>query len=153
VAKGYEQIFGLNYNTMMSPTAQLESFRILLHVAATKGWDIQQLDIKTAFLYRLLPEDDIIYMEQSEDFCEPGHEDWIWELQQGLYGMKQSGCIWNKTLNAAMVEWGFTQLACEWCMYYQKNMSSDIIIVAIHINDFISISNNASENEHFKAQL
>jgi hypothetical protein len=40
VTKGYEQIFGLDYNATMSPTAHLESFRILLHIAAMKGWDI-----------------------------------------------------------------------------------------------------------------
>jgi uncharacterized membrane protein AbrB (regulator of aidB expression) len=33
----------------------MESWCILLHIAATLGWDAQQINIKTAFLYGLLP--------------------------------------------------------------------------------------------------
>ena len=33
----------------------MESWCILLHLAATLDWDTQQINIKTAFLYRLLP--------------------------------------------------------------------------------------------------
>jgi Reverse transcriptase (RNA-dependent DNA polymerase) len=51
------------------------------------GWDAQQIDVKTAFLYGLLPEDEIQYMEQPVGFEEPGKEDWVWQLQQGLYGI------------------------------------------------------------------
>jgi len=38
-------------------------------------------------------------MEQPHEFKEPGKEDWVWVIQRGLYGMKQSGRIWNKTMN------------------------------------------------------
>ena len=41
-------------------------------------------------------------MEQPEGFEEEGKEDYVWVLQQGLYGMKQSGCIWNQTMNDVM---------------------------------------------------
>ena len=36
-------------------------------------------------------------MEQPLEFEEPGKEDWAWVIQHGLYGMKQSGHIWNIT--------------------------------------------------------
>ena len=52
-------------------------------------WDIQQIDIKTAYLYGLLEEE--CWMEQPEGFEEPGKEDWVWALIKGLYGMKQAG--------------------------------------------------------------
>ena len=51
--------------------------------------------MKTVFLYGVLPDDKIQYMEQPEGFKEPG-EDWVCELMQGLYGMKQAGRIWNQ---------------------------------------------------------
>jgi hypothetical protein len=35
----------------------MESWRILFHIAASLGWDAQQIDVKTAFLYGLLPDD------------------------------------------------------------------------------------------------
>lgn len=93
IFKGYEQIYGKNYTQTTSPMVCMESWCILLHIAASLNWDTAQIDIKTAFLYGLLPEDEMQYMEQPLDFEEPGKENWVWELQQGLYGMKQSGRI------------------------------------------------------------
>jgi hypothetical protein len=34
VAKGYAQEFGVDYNKTTAPTAHLESFRLVLHIAA-----------------------------------------------------------------------------------------------------------------------
>src|SRR5271155_1952916 len=83
----------------------MESWQILLHIAACKGWDIQQIDVKTAFLYGLLPDNETQCMQQPVSFEEPGKETWVWRLKRGLYGMKQSGRIWNKTMNEAMLSW------------------------------------------------
>ena len=58
VFKGLEQIYGQDYTKMTLPTARMESWYILLHIAAALGWDAQQIDIKTAFLYGLLPDDE-----------------------------------------------------------------------------------------------
>ena len=107
VFKGFEQIYGKDYTKTTSPTARMESWRILLHLAAALNWDAQQIDIKTAFLYGLLPEEEYQYMEQPLEFEEPGKEDWVWVIQRGLYGMKQSGRIWNITMNEKMLSWGF----------------------------------------------
>ena len=90
VFKGFEQIYGKDYTSTTSPTARMESWRILLHIAASKGWDAQQIDVKTAFLYGLLPDDETQYMQQPLGFEEQGKETWIWRLKRGLYGMKQS---------------------------------------------------------------
>jgi Reverse transcriptase (RNA-dependent DNA polymerase) len=116
------------------------------------GWDIQQIDVKTAFLYGLLPEDEVQYMQQPAEFKEPGKADWVWQLQHGLYGMKQSGRIWNQTLNTQMIDWGFTHLSCKSCIYYHKS-DSGIIIAAIHVDDYLSITDSKGENEHFKNQM
>jgi hypothetical protein len=152
VFKGCEQIYGRDYTKTTSPTARMESWRILLHIAANLGWDAAQIDVKTAFLYGLLPEDETQYMEQPRDFEEPGKEDWVWELQRGLYGMKQSGRIWNKTMNENMLKWGFTRLPCESCIYYRKS-DTGIVIAAVHMDDFLSIANTKEENNIFKDQL
>jgi hypothetical protein len=58
----------------------------------------------------LLPEEEVQYMEQPAGFEEVGKEDWVWKLQRGQYGMKQSGRIWNTAMNERMIAWGFTRL-------------------------------------------
>ncbi|TFY55609.1 hypothetical protein EVG20_g9260, partial [Dentipellis fragilis] len=84
VCKGFEQVFGQDYNKTTAPTARMESFRALLQIAAARDWDARQFDVKTAFLYGILPEEEAQYMEQPEGFEEPGKEDWVWLLQKGL---------------------------------------------------------------------
>ncbi|KAG5724824.1 hypothetical protein E4T56_gene12595 [Termitomyces sp. T112] len=152
VFKGYEQIYGKDYNKTTSPTACMESWQILLHIAATEGWDMTQINIKTAFLYGLLPDDKVQYMEQPEGFKELGKEDWVCELVQGLYGMKQAGRIWNRTMNERMLSWGFTRLACESCIYYRKS-TTGTVIAAVHVDDFLSIASSKDENDRLKSQM
>ena len=152
VAKGYEQIYGQDFTKTTAPTARLESFRALLHIAAAQDWDAQQFDVKTAFLNGVLPDDEIQFMEQPEGFAELGKESWVWELHKGLYGMRQSGRIWNKQMHEAMLTWGFTRLACEWCVYH-RHTDKGVVIAAIHVDDILSIANTPEENERFKSQL
>ena len=152
VFKGFEQVYGKDYTSTTSPTARMESWRILLHIAATNDWDAQQIDVKTAFLYGLLPDSEIQYMEQPLGFEEKGKEDYVWVLQRGLYGMKQSGRIWNQTMNDAMLSWGFTRLSCESCIYYRKTSTGTVISV-VHVDDFLSVATSKAENESFKTQM
>lgn len=62
----------------------LESFCDILHIAAVLNWDIQQIDIKTAFLYGIFPESKTIYMEQPLKFKEPRKETWVMKLMKGI---------------------------------------------------------------------
>jgi len=55
IAKGYEQIYGQDFTQTTAPTARLESFHVLLHIATAHDWDAQQFDIKTAFCYESDP--------------------------------------------------------------------------------------------------
>jgi hypothetical protein len=130
----------------------MEAFRTILSFAATNDYDAQQFDVKTAFLNGVLDEDEVQYMEQPKGFEEPGKEDWIWELCKGLYGMKQAGRIWNKTVNQGMLEWDFKRLPCEWCIYYRRT-GTGIVLVAIHVDDFLSVASSREANDVFKNQL
>jgi hypothetical protein len=152
VVKGFEQVFGQDYVDTTSPTARMESVRLLLNIAAAKDWDIQQIDVKTAFLYGLLPADEAQYLEQPESFAEPGKEDWVWCLQRGLYGMKQSGRIWNKTMHKAMLNWGFKRLHADPCVYYRVN-ALGTVLSAVHVDDFLIVSSSPEASQSFKEEL
>ena len=86
VCQGFEAVCSQDYTKTTSPTARMESFRILLHLGAALDYNIQQIDIKTAFLNGILPPDETCFMEQPLGFEEPSFEDHIWELQKGFMG-------------------------------------------------------------------
>lgn len=71
VCKGYKAVWGQDYYSTTSLTMHLESFRVLVHLAASLDWDLHQVNVKTAFLYRTLPDNEICYMEQPWGFEMP----------------------------------------------------------------------------------
>jgi Reverse transcriptase (RNA-dependent DNA polymerase) len=132
--------------------ARLESLRMILHIAACNDWRIEQYDVKTAFLNGILPEKEVQFMEQPPDFTIPNKKDHVWQLQRGLYGMRQSSRIWNKTLHASFLSWGFTRTECEWCVYSRRT-SSGSTIVGIHVDDMLATSSNDAEVSRFRSEL
>ena len=49
VAKGYTQIFGLDYGDTFSPVAKMASIRLFIAMAALQRWSLYQLDVKKCF--------------------------------------------------------------------------------------------------------
>eukprot|EP00253_Pinus_taeda_P030782 PITA_30782 len=50
VAKGYAQKEGIDYEETFAPVARYTSIRTVISLAAQMGWEIHQMDVKTAFL-------------------------------------------------------------------------------------------------------
>jgi hypothetical protein len=50
VAQGFSQVEGLDFRETFAPVAHLEAIRILLAFAASKGFKLYQIDVKSAFL-------------------------------------------------------------------------------------------------------
>ncbi|GJZ15726.1 retrotransposon protein, putative, ty1-copia subclass, partial [Tanacetum coccineum] len=71
VAKGYTQLYGVDYEETFSPVADIRAIRILISIAAYYDYEIWQMDVKTTFLNGYLDED--IYMVQPEGFVDPNH--------------------------------------------------------------------------------
>lgn len=66
VAKGYVQQYGVDYDEVFAPVARIETIRLLISLAASHGWEIHHLDVKTAFLHGELKE--TVYVNQPEGF-------------------------------------------------------------------------------------
>jgi hypothetical protein len=78
----------------------------------------------------------------------------MWMLVKSLYGLKQSGQIWNCELDNLMASWGFHRILCEWCVYMRTDpRSGDSNIVVVHVDDMICAAPTRADNEAFKAQL
>ncbi|SLM41329.1 Reverse transcriptase, RNA-dependent DNA polymerase [Lasallia pustulata] len=73
VVKGYTQREGIDYTKTYASVVNKATTKIILAVAAARGYYIKQMDIVTAFLYGPLEEE--VYMEQPTGFGAKGKED------------------------------------------------------------------------------
>ena len=64
VARGFSQIYGLNYTDTFAPTPTMPAIRILFSHAAQSMLFVWQYDFKTAFLNSSIGEDEDIYVSQ-----------------------------------------------------------------------------------------
>ncbi|KAF0928878.1 hypothetical protein E2562_010736 [Oryza meyeriana var. granulata] len=72
VAKGYIQQQGIGYDEVFAPITRMESVRMLLAVAAQRGWLVHHMDVKSAFLNSELKEE--VHVRQPLGFVAAGHE-------------------------------------------------------------------------------
>ena len=73
VAKGYVQRHGIDYDEVFAPIARIETIRLIIALAASHGWEVHHLDLKTAFLHGDLKEE--VYVCQPEGFEVKGSEE------------------------------------------------------------------------------
>ena len=86
VAKGYVQRHGVDYEEVFAPVARIETIRLVIAIAASKGWEIHHLDVKTEFLHGELKEE--VYVGQPEGFEVKGEKDKVYKLRKALYGLR-----------------------------------------------------------------
>ena len=83
----------------------MSSIRVVLGLVASLDLELEQLDVKTAFLYSDLKEE--IYMDQPEGFKVKEKEHMVCKLKKkSLYGLKQAPRQWYKKFNSFMVVTG-----------------------------------------------
>ncbi|KAJ2944224.1 hypothetical protein O0L34_g18204 [Tuta absoluta] len=82
VARGFSQRYGEDYDETYSPVVRHSSLRLLLALAAKSNLNVDQMDVKTAFLNGELKE--TVYMKQPEGFEEMG-DDYVCLLKRSLY--------------------------------------------------------------------
>lgn len=90
--EGFTQKEGIDFNEIFSQVVKHSLIRILLAMVALFDLELEQMDVKTAYLHGNLEEK--ILMSQPEGFEEKGHEGYVCLLQKSLYGLKQSPRQW-----------------------------------------------------------
>jgi hypothetical protein len=73
-----------------------ETFRLILAIGAWLNLAIRQFDVKSAYLHGTMKQE--VWVQQPEGFKVPGKEHLALHLQKALYGTKQGGYEWNRTL-------------------------------------------------------
>jgi hypothetical protein len=84
VAQGFIQVYSQDYFETYTPVARLASIQTLLALAAKYQLEIQQINVKTAFLYRDLDKE--IYIKLPEGYY--NNDTLVCKLVKSIYSFK-----------------------------------------------------------------
>nr|GEZ77344.1 retrovirus-related Pol polyprotein from transposon TNT 1-94 [Tanacetum cinerariifolium] len=118
----------IDFDEVFTPVACLETMRLLIALAAGKGWKIHHLDVKTTFLHGELKEE--VYVTQHKGFEKPGEEKKVYKLAKSLYGLRQA----PRTI-------------------YKVVTNGEFIIVAVYVDDLFVNGTSLDCINEFKRRM
>jgi hypothetical protein len=141
VAKGFTQQKGVNYDEVFASVVKYSTVRAMLAMAAVEDLEIEQIDVKTAFLNGPLQEN--IYMEIPElyDFG----KNKVLHLKRALYGLKQAARAWHQELNRVLKRYGFEVSYADSSLFaFERNGRRSFLL--IYVDDGLVIGCKADTN-------
>ena len=126
----------------------MNSIRLVLSLAASQGWPIYQMDVKSAFLHGDITEE--IYMEQPPGFVQDSTL--VCRLRRSLYGLKQAPRAWYEKMDSFLLSTGFTRCHSDPTVYIQ-HLGDDILIPFLYVDDLILLGSSSSMLQDVKNAL
>ncbi|KAK9127709.1 hypothetical protein Syun_016506 [Stephania yunnanensis] len=151
VVKGYAQKPGIDFDEVFSPVVRITTIRVVLAIAVVLDLELEQLDVKTAFLHGDLDEE--IFMTQTEGFIEEKKKNLVCRLNKSLYGLKQAPRCWYKRFDSFIVSLGFHRCEADHCAYFYDCKDGYFCILLLYVDDMIVAGNSMKYISTLKAQL
>ena len=149
VVFGNHQVEGIDYNETFAPVAKMVTVRTFLAIAASKNWELHQMDVHNAFLHGDLDEE--VYMKLPPGFGS-ADSDLVCRLRKSLYGLRQAPRCWFAKLVTALKGYGFLQSYSDYSLFtYTKGFVQ--INVLVYVDDLIISGNDSAAVTAFKAYL
>ncbi|CAJ2627685.1 unnamed protein product [Trifolium pratense] len=133
VAKGFTQTYGIDYSETFAPVAKMNTVRVILSLAANYNWNLQQFDVKNAFLHGELEEE--IYMDVPPGYREDIAANTVCKLKKALYGLKQSPRAWFGRFTKVMVGLGFKQSQGDHTLFVKHSKSGGVTVLLVYVDD------------------
>ena len=118
VAQGWAQVENVHFepDELYASTMGYSSFRLVLSIACSRRMHLHQRDVTAAYIQSHLEKP--IFCRLPPPYQKDGH---ALALLRGLYGLKQSGYLWTKTLRQWLVkELGFTSFTSDQNIFEKK---------------------------------
>ncbi|CAL5429326.1 unnamed protein product [Camellia sinensis] len=151
VINGFGQKKGIDFDEIFSPVVKMTSIQVSLGLAACLNLEVEQMDIKIAFLHDDLEEE--IYMEQPEGFEAKEKQYLVCKLKKSLYGLKQAPRQWYKKFDSFMVDHEYTRTVADQCVYFCRFSSGNFIILLLYVDDMLIIGHDITLINKWKNDL
>ncbi|GJW52679.1 retrovirus-related pol polyprotein from transposon RE2 [Tanacetum coccineum] len=123
--------------------------RVFLAVAASKQWELHQMDVHNAFLHGDLEEEVFMKIPPDLNKCKPKE---ACKLQKSLHGVRQSPRCWFSKLSSALKNYGLVQSYSDYSIFTLKQ--TDIKLnVLVYVDDLIIFGNDSKVITQFKTYL
>nr|GEW71706.1 retrovirus-related Pol polyprotein from transposon TNT 1-94 [Tanacetum cinerariifolium] len=139
VAVGYSQQEDIGYDETFALVARIEAICLFLAYAAHKDFTVFQIDVKTAFLNRILKEE--VYVGQPLGFVRKKYPDHVYALDKALYGLKQAHRAWYDVLSKFLIDSGFQKASIDTTLFIKKK-GEHIMLIQIYVDDIIFDTTN-----------
>ena len=131
VAKGFLQKQGIDFEEVYAPVSKQTTVRALLAVCAEKDLELEQLDVKTAFLNGHLEEE--IYMQQAQGY-EEGGRTVVCKLKRAIYGLRQAPRAWYLRLKEEMEKLGWTVSGADPALFVRRE-NGELFYALVYVDD------------------
>ena len=148
VVDGCAQTAGIDFDAIFATVVKFATFRMAIHLAAVRNYNVTGIDVSTAFLYGLIDKD--VYMMMPEGlprYDEHGNE-LICKLLKSIYGLRQASRIWYEHFFASMVAFGFVRSDIDPCLFIYKR-GGLVIYALLWVDDLIMLDNCADLRNEF----
>ena len=146
VVRGFQQREGIDFYETFATVVKPMSYKALFAIAAAYDLEIEQMDVKTAFLYGDV--DTNIYIYQPTGFDDGSGR--VCKLNKALYGLKQSPRIWYRHLLNYLTALGYRALAEDHSVFLHPELNT---IIAVYVDDLLIVGPNPHNIAQLKAQL
>ena len=109
----------------------------MLSLVAHFNLELEQLDVKTAFLHG--DQDEQIYMTQPKGFIDVHHPEYVCLLEKSLYRLKQLPRQRYKKFDNFVIKSGFVRSKYDSCIYYMLNDNIPIYLL-LYVDDMLLIN-------------
>ena len=143
VVRGYKQQAGIDYFNTFTNVLRYATFRILCAKAASEDWEMNHVDIDTAFLNPELKEEVYMKLPQFIEEIIPGLEGKgaYLKLNMALYGLKQALRAWFDT-----VKLHFDKLGLKASFADPNLFIGEGVYVLLFVNDMLIIGPKSKTN-------
>ena len=135
IARGFTQIYGVDYLNTYSSVAQFSSIHVILAIAACNDWEIESFDFNGAYLNGTLNKNKEIYMCPLPGY-EIDYRDIVLKLLKSLYGLKQASHRWYEVLCCVLLDIGFNLSNSNPGIFYAR-VGNEVLILVVHVDNCI----------------